>query len=167
MLLFQFRCCGISEDSCWHHIKVQILLNHIRCTTYSWLNILHPLSIAHYRVNAWELFSSKSTLIRFTYIVSHCIPTAVPSRTSNVTPTSRLIQPHFITTHTSADRNHELSLTVISLCCKPTVTPAEVCLHTWQKPLPQFLQHLAKTIAFSFSYWLHLAKSSTAVSRSC
>ena len=90
----------------------------------------HSLSTTQYRVNDCEVSSNKCTLIMLTYVVTYCIPTAVPPRTSKVMSTSRLIQPHFITAHTSTDRIHELSLTVNSLCCKPIVTPAEKHLHT-------------------------------------
>jgi len=85
----------------------------------------HSLSTTQYRVNDCEVSSKKSTSSMLTYVVTYCIPTAVPPRTSKVTSTSCLIQPHFITAHTSTDRIHELSLTVNSLCCKPIVTPAE------------------------------------------
>jgi len=90
----------------------------------------HYLSTTQYRVNDCEVSSNKCTSIMLTYVVTYCIPTAVPPRTSKVMSTSRLIQPHFITAHTSTDRIHELSLTVNSLCCKPIVTPAEKKLHT-------------------------------------
>jgi len=94
-----------------------------------------------------------------TYVVTYCIPTAVPPRTSKVTSTSCLIQPHFITAHTSTDRIHELSLTVNSLCCKPIVTSAEkkndiqyithrsikiVGAMQPQTPYPKFLQTIWK-----------------------
>ena len=96
----------------------------------------HSLSTTQYKVNDWEVSSNKSTSIMLTYVANHCIPSAVPPCTSKVTSMSHLIQPHFITAHTSTDWSHELSLTVNSLCCKPTVTSAE------KKNYIQYITHM-------------------------